>query len=55
MFASHNQLHMIVFSDVVNLLVSAPGAALHLCITYPPPPNEPELKHNDCFQTIILH
>ncbi len=53
MFAPHNQLNMIVFSDVVNLLVSAPGAALHLCITHPP--NEPELKHNDCFQTIILH
>ncbi len=30
MFASHNQLHIYGFSDIVNLLSSSPGIALHL-------------------------
>ncbi len=30
MFASYNQLHMYGFSDIVNLLCSAPGTALPL-------------------------
>ncbi len=29
-FASHNQLHMYGFSNIVNLLDSSPGTALHL-------------------------
>ncbi len=55
MFASHNQHHMYGFPDMVNMLGSTPGTALHLYYGALTSHNTPLKSSKPCISKIKLH